>query len=79
MSFTPASYIASSYLNDSIFQIELPRIKFGLGATEELGYEIKRLGLKNVLLFVGTRMVEIKTYEKVYNIIKDNVEKVYTT
>lgn len=54
-------------------------MKFGLGTTEELGYEIKRLGLKSVLLFVGSRMVEQKTYEKVYNIIKDNTEKVYTT
>ncbi|MFB6470171.1 MAG: hydroxyacid-oxoacid transhydrogenase [Vulcanisaeta sp. AZ3] len=74
-----ASYIASSEVNDAVFQIELPKVKFGIGATEELGYEVKRLGLRRVLLVVGQKMVNLKPYEKVYNILKDNAEEVHVT
>ena len=36
--------------NETIFTIEATPLKFGAGAVEELGWEIRRLGLSNILL-----------------------------
>jgi alcohol dehydrogenase len=60
-----ANYIAYTPTNDSVFVIEVPRIKFGLGAVKEVGFEAKRLGLKSVLLVVGKRLSQSKLTEEV--------------
>lgn len=66
-----SSYIAYSPLNDTVFTLSLPQtIKFGFGVSKEVGYEVKRLGLRRVLLVVGKRLVESKLAEE----IKQSIE-----
>lgn len=43
---------------ETIIPMETVPIKFGLGATEELGYELKRLGVKRVVLVTDGGLVE---------------------
>jgi len=59
------AFLAFSPLNDSVFVLSLPQVKFGLGATREVGYEAKRLGMREVILVVGRKMREGKTFEEV--------------
>ncbi len=72
----PASYIAHSDINDSVFVINLPYIKFGLGAAREVGYEAKRLGITSVLLVVGRRLAESKLAESVRSSLESQGIKV---
>jgi alcohol dehydrogenase class IV len=37
-------------LNDSVWHFAVSRVKFGIGAADEVGYDIKSLGVKKVLL-----------------------------
>ncbi|WP_338604552.1 hydroxyacid-oxoacid transhydrogenase [Sulfolobus tengchongensis] len=60
-----SNYIAYTPNTDSVFVIEVPRIKFGIGASEEVGFEAKRLGLKRVMLVVGKRVSQTKLAEKI--------------
>jgi len=39
-----ASYVAYTGINDAIFTINLPYVKFGFGASKEVGFEAKKLG-----------------------------------
>jgi len=74
-----SSYIVYTGVNDSVFTINLPFIKFGFGVAKEVGYEAKRLGLKKVLLVVGKRLLQTKLYEEIkYSIENENI-KVYVT
>ncbi len=41
---------------DTVFTMESSGIKFGLGATREVGYDAARLGCRNVLLVTDARM-----------------------
>jgi hypothetical protein len=36
--------------NETVFVMEMSPIKFGLGATEEIGFDARRLGLRKVLI-----------------------------
>jgi alcohol dehydrogenase class IV len=44
---------------ETIIPMETVPIKFGLGATEELGYELGRLGVKRVLLVTDRGLTEV--------------------
>ncbi|MFX1520800.1 MAG: iron-containing alcohol dehydrogenase, partial [Promethearchaeota archaeon] len=55
---------------DTIFTTSASSIKFGVGATNELGYELKRLGVKNALVITDKNIVEIGLAEKVKAIIE---------
>ena len=59
------SYLAYSEYTDSVFVINLPYIKFGLGASKDVGYEARRLGMTSVLLVVGKRLAETRLAEQV--------------
>jgi len=56
---------------DTIFTTSAASIKFGIGATQELGYELKRLGVKNTLIITDKNIVEIGLAEKVKAIIEN--------
>jgi alcohol dehydrogenase class IV len=56
---------------DTIFTTSAASIKFGIGATNELGYELKRLGVKNTLIVTDKNIVEIGLAEKVKAIIEN--------
>ncbi|BBD73803.1 alcohol dehydrogenase [Sulfodiicoccus acidiphilus] len=59
------AFLAYSPLNDAVFVINIPQVKFGLGSTKEVGYEAKRLGVRNVLLVVGRKLRGTKLMEEV--------------
>jgi len=47
------------------------KLKFGIGATEELGYELKAMGSEKVLLITDRHLCEFGLVDKVKTIIKD--------
>ncbi|MBI5956480.1 MAG: iron-containing alcohol dehydrogenase [Chloroflexi bacterium] len=49
----------------------MAKLKFGAGATEELGYELKTLGAKKVLLVTDKHLWEFGLVDKVKTIIED--------
>jgi len=59
------AYLAYSEVTDSVFVLNIPYIKFGMGASKEVGYEAKRLGITSALLVVGKRLAETKLAEQV--------------
>ena len=54
---------------ETIIPLTTTPIKFGYGATEELGYELKRLGLKNVVLVSDRNLEQLGLVDKVADII----------
>jgi hydroxyacid-oxoacid transhydrogenase len=61
---------------DTIFTTSASAIKFGIGATNELGYELKKLDVKNALIITDKNIVEIGLTEKVQSIIENEDIKV---
>lgn len=55
---------------ETIIPMETVPIKFGVGATEELPFELNRLGAKRVLLVTDRRLVEIGLAARVRLIIE---------
>lgn len=60
------SYIVPT---ESIIPLTTTPMKFGFGATEELGYELRRLGLKNVVVVSDPFLASIGLTDKVENIL----------
>jgi len=56
---------------DTIFTTSASSIKFGIGATHELGYELKRLDVKNTLIITDKNIVDIGLAEKVKAVIEN--------
>src|SRR2546425_7027668 len=44
---------------ETVFVLEMSPIKFGLGASDEIGYDARRLGLKRVLIVTDRHLVEV--------------------
>ncbi|MFE0754856.1 hydroxyacid-oxoacid transhydrogenase [Inquilinus sp. NPDC058860] len=55
---------------ESIFTIEAAPLKFGAGAVEELGWELKRLGVSRVLLVADPALHEFGLIDRVIAIIQ---------
>ena len=55
---------------ETIIPLTMAKLKFGLGATEELGYELKILGAKRVLLVADRRLREHGLVDRVRGIIE---------
>jgi len=56
---------------ESVIPLAMARLKFGAGATAELGYELKLSGVKNVALVVDRRLWDSGLAGKVKQIIED--------
>jgi alcohol dehydrogenase class IV len=56
---------------ETIIPLSMARLKFGLGATEELGYELKTLGAGRVLLVADGHLWAHGLVDKVKTIIED--------
>lgn len=59
------SDIVSTPITDSVFAINVPYMKFGLHATNDVGYEAKRLGIARALLVVDPHLLESDTLKTV--------------
>jgi len=76
---TNASYTAGTPLGDSVFAISVPQLKFGMGATREVGFEAKRLGMSHVLLVSGRRIAETRMLEDVRSSLENEGIRVNLT
>jgi alcohol dehydrogenase class IV len=55
---------------ESIIPLTIAKCKFGIGATEELGYELRTLGCKKVMLVVDPHLWEFDLVDRVKTIIE---------
>jgi len=56
---------------ESIVPLTMAKLKFGAGATEELGYELKLAGAKKVLLVADKHLWDLGLIDKVKTVIED--------
>ncbi len=56
---------------ETIIPLMMARLKFGLGATEELGYELEIMGARKVLLVADRHLWPVGLIDKVKSIIED--------
>jgi hydroxyacid-oxoacid transhydrogenase len=56
---------------ETIIPLMMARLKFGLGATEELGYELKAMGAEKVLLVADGHLWDYGLVDKVKTVIED--------
>ena len=59
------SYLVSTEFNDNAFVINVPKIKFGMNISHEVGKDARSLGLKSVLIVVGPRISNSKQFNKI--------------
>lgn len=55
---------------ESIIPLMMARLKFGMGATEELGYELRTMGAHNVLLVADRHLWALGLVDKVKTLIE---------
>lgn len=56
---------------ESVIPLMMAKLKFGVGATEELGYELKAMGAEKALLVTDKHLWEFGLVDKVKTIIED--------
>jgi alcohol dehydrogenase class IV len=54
---------------ETVFVMEMSPIKFGLGATDEIAHDAKRLGLGRVLLFTDRNIAELGLPERIRGLL----------
>ncbi|HEX6209497.1 MAG TPA: hydroxyacid-oxoacid transhydrogenase [Methylomirabilota bacterium] len=54
---------------ETVFVMEMSPIKFGLGATDEIGHDVRRLGLGRVLIFTDRHLVELGLPERIRGLL----------
>jgi hydroxyacid-oxoacid transhydrogenase len=57
---------------ESVFTLEATQLKFGIGAADELGWELNRLGLKRVLLVADSRLHAFGLIERIETILRQS-------
>jgi len=56
---------------ETVFVMEMSPIKFGLGATDEIGFDAIRLGVKKALVFTDRHVAEIGLPERVRQLLEE--------
>ena len=56
---------------ETVFVMEMSPIKFGLGATDEIGFDAARLGLKKVLIFTDRNLAAAGLPERVRGLLEE--------
>ena len=54
---------------ETVFVMEMSPIKFGLGATDEIGYDARRLGVRKVLVVTDRHIAELGLPERVVGLL----------
>ena len=57
---------------ESIFTLEATQLKFGSGATDELGWDLKRLGLTHVMLITDPALHEYGQIDRVEKVLRES-------
>ena len=79
MGDTDASFIASTPHTDSVFVINIPQVKFGMGVTDEVGIEARKANIKNALLVVGKKLADSELAQRVVSALENEGVKVEKT
>ena len=56
---------------ETVFVMEMSPIKFGLGATDEIGYDALRLGVRKALIFTDRHIAEAGLPERVRQLLEE--------
>jgi alcohol dehydrogenase class IV len=56
---------------ETVFVMEMSPIKFGLGATDEIAYDARRLGLSRVLIFTDRHIAELGLPERIKGLLAE--------
>lgn len=56
---------------ETVFVMEMSPIKFGLGATDEIGHDARRLGLARVLIFTDRHVAELGLPERIRGLLAE--------
>ena len=56
---------------ETVFVMEMSPIKFGLGATDEIGFDATRLGLRKVLIFTDRNLASCGLPERVRGLLEE--------
>src|SRR5438445_440373 len=56
---------------ETVFVMEMSPIKFGLGATDEIGYDALRWGVKKALIFTDRHVAEVGLPERVRQLLEE--------
>src|SRR5262245_20986013 len=56
---------------ETVFVMEMSPIKFGLGATDEIGFDAARLGIRKALLFTDAHVAELGLPERVRGLLEE--------
>ena len=57
--------------NETIVSLEVAPLKFGVGATEEVGYDLKRLGVTRALIITDRHIKATGLTDRVQKLIKE--------
>jgi len=57
--------------NETVFHMETTPMKFGPGATEEVGYDLKRLGVRRALLVTDKGLMKLGLPDRVRKLIQE--------
>lgn len=63
--------IVSTSFNDAIFTINVPYVKFGIGATRDVGYEAGRLGVSRALVVIDPNLQDTDMTRIVLDSLRD--------
>jgi alcohol dehydrogenase class IV len=56
---------------ETVFVMEMTPIKFGLGATDEIGYDTLRLGVRKALIFTDRHVAQVGLPERVRQLLEE--------
>src|SRR5215469_4605908 len=57
--------------NETVFTMEMTPIKFGPGSTDEIAYDLKRLGMKYVLVVTDRTIMKLGLPEHVRTLLEE--------
>src|SRR5260370_15020059 len=57
---------------ETVFVMEMPPIEVGLGATDEVAYDLKRLGVKHTLISTDRGVMKLGLRERVRSLLKED-------
>lgn len=72
------SDLVSTPFNDAVFTINIPDVKFGMGATRDVGYEAKRLGVRHALIVIDPKLQESEVARQVQESLESEDIEVQT-
>src|SRR5437016_5137093 len=58
--------------NETVFTMEMTPIKVGAGATNEVAYDLKRLGVRHALIITDHGLMKLGLPERVRTLLKDD-------